>query len=529
MVKKLTSLVPMFGCTLIFAGTSLVAGKISNKTLELELQQREETSGALVMERETIDVAKTAIVVIDMWDRHWCKTYTERVGNMVPRMNQTLQAARKLGIQIVYAPSDVVDFYKDYPQRQAMQKIPSHQPPQRIDFNPPAEPEGKDCCECGPTQPCKSKSFGHWSRQHPDLNITVGDLIGDCNNERELLNFCQQRGIDTLIYMGVASNMCVLHRQFGMRNMKGYGFKVIFVSDLVQAITANGLEPAKKTPDSNFTPAKGSAIVQRYLEQHIAPSFESRQLIAAVGMQSFAEDKRPHIVFVMAEGEYQSNETLPAFAKKYLFEDFRCTFLYAKSNEGEGRNDVPGLEAMYDADLLVLSMRRRALPVVQMDHLERYIRSGKPMVCLRVSVVPFQVSPDNRPDGHVIWQDFDQEVLGCHYQGYDSGSRQTGCDVWVLPEAKAHPILRGIETTNFHSQSWLYRLNPLADSTTLLMKGRWSKDHPEEPVAFTNTYQGGRVFYTSLGHPDDFNNDSFCQLLVNAVFWTIGKTPIPDR
>ncbi|MBC8235485.1 ThuA domain-containing protein [bacterium] len=81
------------------------------------------------------------------------------------------------------------------------------------------------------------------------------------------------------------------------------------------------------------------------------------------------------------------------------------------------------------------------------------------------------------------------------------------------------------------------------------MKGCWSKDprvecdldrvpkvyrdqyrnHPEEPVAFTSTYQGGRVFYTSLGHPDDFNNDSFCKLLVNAVFWATGKTPIPDK
>jgi nicotinamidase-related amidase/type 1 glutamine amidotransferase len=529
MVKKLASLVPMFGCMAMFVSTSSASGKNANKTIELELQRRDPASGTLAVKRETIDAAKTAIVVIDMWDRHWCKTYTKRVGNMAPRMNQTLEAARKLGIQVVHAPSDVSDFYKDYPQRKAMQAIPSHQFPQRVAFNPPAEPEGKDCCECGPDQRCKSKSFGHWSRQHPDLKITEGDLIGDCNNESELLNLCQEHGIDTLIYMGVASNMCVLHRQFGMLNMRRRGLNVIFVSDLVQAITANGLDPARKTPDLNFTPAKGSAIVQRYLEQHIAPSFESRQLIAAAGMEPFAEDKRPHIVFVMAEEEYKSNETLPAFAKKYLFEDFRCTFLHAKSDEGEGRNDVPGLEAMYDADLLVLSMRRRALPVVQMDHLEHYIRSGKPMVCIRVSVVPFQVNPNDRPDGHVIWQDFDQEVLGCYYQGYDSGSRETGCDVWVAPEAKDHPILHGIETKGFHSESWLYRLNPLADSTTLLVKGRWSKDHPEEPVAFTNTYQGGRVFYTSLGHPDDFNNNSFCKLLVNAVFWATGKPPIPDR
>ena len=69
--------------------------------------------------------AKTAVVVIDMWDRHWCKTFTARVGNMVPRMNRTLDACRKLGIQVVFAPSDVVDFYRDFPQRKAMQAVRS--------------------------------------------------------------------------------------------------------------------------------------------------------------------------------------------------------------------------------------------------------------------------------------------------------------------------------------------------------------------------------------------------------------------
>ena len=62
-----------------------------------------------------------------MWDRHWCTTYTERVGNLVPRMNRTLAAARKLGIPVVHAPSDVVEFYQDYPQRKAMQAVPHRQ------------------------------------------------------------------------------------------------------------------------------------------------------------------------------------------------------------------------------------------------------------------------------------------------------------------------------------------------------------------------------------------------------------------
>ncbi|MHC4528703.1 MAG: ThuA domain-containing protein [Planctomycetota bacterium] len=523
MLRAAVIFMSVFTCSIASTVVLAAEAKVSNNTFELNLQRRDPANGTLITEKKQIDPAKTAIVVIDMWDRHWCRTYTARVANLVPRMNKTLDAARKLGIQIGFAPSDVVEFYKDYPQRKAMLAIGDRPLPPKTTFKPPAQPTGKDCCECGPTQPCKTNSYGHWSRQVATLKITENDLIGNCNNQRELLNFCQARNIDTVIYCGVASNMCVLYRQFGMINIKGYGFKMIFISDLVQAITANGLDPATKKPDWNFTPAKGSAIIQRYLEQHIASSFESRQLINAAGLNPTAGDKRPHIVFVLAEKEYESDATLPAFAAARLGKDLRCTFCFAKADKGQGRNDVPGLDALYDADLLVLSMRRRALPVTQMDHLERYIRSGKPIVGIRVSIVPFQVKPADRPDGHVLWHDFDQQVLGCHYRGYDRGSRQTGCDVWAADAAKNHPILRDIDPKGSHSTSWIYKLEPLAESTTLLMEGRWAEDEPVQPVAFTNTYNGARVFFTSLGHPDDFQNESFRRLLLNGVYWALDK------
>lgn len=495
------------------------AGTLRGEEVELSAQRRDE-SGRAVWEELTLTPAKTAVVVVDMWDRHWCKTYTARVANLVPRMNRTLAAARKLGIQVVFAPSDVVAFYEDYPQRKAIRAIPSHPVPAEVDFNPPGPPGGRDCCECGPDRPCKSAAV--WTRQQSGLKIAEDDLIADCNNARELLSLCRHRGIDTLLYLGVASNMCVLNRSCGIINMKRHGLRAVVVGDLVEAITANGCDPATKQNDPNFTPAKGSAQVQRYLERQVAPTIESRQLIAAAGMDPHAGDRRPHVVFALAEQEYDSRTTLPAFARKYLEADFRCSFASAKGDQGEDRNDVPGLEALYDADLLVLSMRRRALPVVQMDHLERYIRSGKPLVGIRVSIVPFQV--DSAPPGHVVWSAFDQEVLGCHYQGYDAQSRQSGCDVWLLPRAADHPILEGVQPANFHSRSWLYKLRPLAGTVTPLMEGRWSDDGPTQPVAWTNTYHGGRVFYTALGHPDDFKLEPFNRLLLNGIRWALGQT-----
>ncbi len=512
----------LFAALLVGWATPASESAQPSSYIELTVRQRD-GAGTAFEKAVTLDPAKSAVVVIDMWDRHWCKTYTDRVGNLVPRMNHTLAAARKLGIQVVFAPSDTTDFYKDYPQRKAMQAIPRHPAPETIGFQAPRPPGPTDHCECGPDEPCgKGRA---WSRQHPGLKIEEGDLIGDCNNGGELLSLCRERGIDTLLYMGVASNMCVQYRSFGIRNMKNHGLRAIVVRDLVEAITANGIGPDGK-PDPNFTPAKGSARIERHIEQHIGPTVASRQLIQAVGMSP--NDGRPHIVFVVAEQEYGTGETLPAFAKKHLEKDFRCTFCFAKGDTGVERNDVAGLEALYGADLVVLSMRRRALPVTHMDHLERYIRSERPLVGIRTSVVPFQVQGPI-PSGHVSWRDFDREVLNCHYQGYDSRSRKTGCDVELVADAASHPVVKRMTPKEFHSESWLYRMEPVADAVTILMTGRWSDDEPEHPVAWTTTYNGGRVFFTTLGHPSDFENEAFNVLLLGGIRWALDSFERPNE
>jgi len=508
----------------LLAGLAVCLGTAAAASEVKLIVQRRDDGGTPVREIVRIDPAKTVVVVVDMWDRHWCKTFTARVGNMVGRMNLALDAVRKLGGQVVFAPSDALEPYKDSAQRKAMLVIPEHPVTKAVvrEFPPHLLP--RDHCECGPDEPCGKGRV--WTRQGAGLRIDDRDLIGDCNNGRELLNLCQERGIDTLLYMGVASNMCVQHRGMGLRQMIQHGLRTFVVRDLVEAITANGIGPDGK-PDPNFTPAKGSVRVERQIEQSICPTIESRQLLHAAGMGR--ENGRPHIVFVIAEGEYKTRETLPTFAKKYLEKDFRCTFCFAEGDSGDDRNDVPGLEALYDADLLVLSMRRRALPVTQMDHLERFIRSGRPIVGIRVSVVPFQVR-EKIPPGHVGWRDFDREVLGCQYHGYDGQSRKIGCDVWTLPDAAKHPILANVKPARFHSPSWIYRQQPLAESVTILMNGRWSEAAPEEPVAWTNTYNGGRVFYTTLGHPDDFEIESFNQLLLGGIRWALqtGKGPTTD-
>jgi hypothetical protein len=308
-----------------------------------------------------------------------------------------------------------------------------------------------------------------------------------------------------------------------MLNARRHGFGLLFVRDLVEAITANGVDPVTREPDWNFTPAKGSARIAKYLEQEVAPSIASRQLLDLAGLRTTGHDRRSHIVFVIADDEYRTERTLPEFAHAHLEPTYHCSYVFARGNAPENRHDVPGLDALYDADVLVLSMRRRALPVIQMDHLERYVRSGKPIVALRVSAVPFQAEPPDRAPGHVIWRDFDQEVLGCHYRGYHGEARDTGTEVWAEPAAKEHPILRGLTNTRFHSAMWLYRVNPLTPTATVLLRGRWSEREPDEPVAWTNTYEGARVFYAALGHWEDFKIATFNQLLRNGILWALGE------
>ncbi len=245
-------LIGLFWGWLLVSSHEAVVAWPPPQLLEVTAQHRD-ADGKAIAQSVTLNPAQTAIVVIDMWDKHWCATYTARVANLVPRMNQTLDAARQLGIQVVFAPSDVVEFYTDAPQRQAMLAVPPHVEFTKEECLAPPPPPPTDFCECSPSRPCQSHAC--WTRQQADLKIADRDLIGDCNNGQELLNLCGERGINTLVYMGVASNMCLQYRSMGLRNMKSHGLRVLVVADLVEAISSNGLD-AEGKPHANFTPAE---------------------------------------------------------------------------------------------------------------------------------------------------------------------------------------------------------------------------------------------------------------------------------
>lgn len=219
-----------------------------------------------------------------------------------------------------------------------------------------------------------------------------------------------------------------------------------------------------------------------------------------------APGKPPHVVVVTAEQEYNAKETLPAFFKsdevrKALPADAKVTLINSDST-----TNIDGLDALDDADLLVLFVRRRTLPDEQLSKFKAYLDRGKPLVALRTSCHAFET-----------WKTFDREVLGCTYAGHHG--KDLKIDVSSAPDAKASPLLDGVQP--YVSDSSLYKVTPLAKGATPLLIGK-VKDAPEQPVAWTHAYHGGRVFFTTLGHQDDFKAPEFRRLLLNGVVWALG-------
>lgn len=248
----------------------------------LTLQTRND-KGEIEVRDTVVKGNETAIIVVDMWDEHWCKTYTKRMESTIPDMNKLLDAARELGIQVIFAPSETMKFYKDVPQHSRLEKLPFHPISNVMNYNPKLPPwYATGGCECGPDRPCAPRLT--WTRQNKALNIKAEDVITD--NVQQMYNLCKEKGIKNLLYVGGASNMCVtVTRPFSVIPMTRYGFNCIIVRDMVIAISGNGYDPDLKKKVADFTPEYGSEKVIEHIEQYMAPTVSGNQLFREAGMK----------------------------------------------------------------------------------------------------------------------------------------------------------------------------------------------------------------------------------------------------
>jgi len=226
------------------------------------------------------EVAQTAIIICDMWDTHTCNLSAQRVAVMAPRMNQVVSAARSLGVMIIHAPSDTMKFYEDTPWRQRMQRAPAASSPVPILARCPREPAEVrafpiDDAEGGCDDPVVRKWTGPypWMRQHPAIDILGFDGVSD--NGQEIYNFCKQEGISNIALMGVHTNICILNRSFGIRQMTQLGFQVVLARDLTDAM----YDPRTRPFVSH---ARGTELVIEHIESRWCPSILSDDLTRVV-------------------------------------------------------------------------------------------------------------------------------------------------------------------------------------------------------------------------------------------------------
>jgi nicotinamidase-related amidase len=464
----------------------------------------------VVQEKLEWNPRQTAIIICDMWNQHWCKGATSRVGELAPGMNKVISKARDMGILIVHAPSGTVNFYEKHPACKRAQNAPkaANLPGdiskwcRWIDENeetlgyPIDHSDGG--CDCQPM--CKQGS--PWRRQVDIIEVRNKDVISDSGVE--IWNLLEQHGIDNVIIMGVHTNMCVLGRPFGLRNMARYGKNVVLMRDMTDTMYNSRMRPFV----SHFT---GTDLVVEHIEKYVCPTITSA-VFTRRPQFCFKNDKRPRVVFISAESEYKAEQSLPEFAHELQIKyGLYCEVLQGSvKRDSKDRNYIAGMEALTNADLAVLFVRRR-----------NYMDSGRPLIGLRTASHAFDTR-GNAPEGFLEWQKLDPEVLGGNYHGHHGSGPK--CAVTTAAGAEAHPILAGVRMP-FTSNGSLYEVRPLTNSTTRLLIGTIPDKEPE-PVAWTNRYKESRIFYTSLGHPEDFQNPQFRRMLINAVFWAMDK-PVP--
>ena len=200
--------------------------------------------------------------------------------------------------------------------------------------------------------------------------------------------------------------------------------------------------------------------------------------------------------------EYESESSLTIF-RDYVEREanVQATLIVYQSED-----DHQSLAAIEETDVLLVFTRRLNTDGEELARFKAYCGAGKPIVGVRTASHAFQ-----------NWLAFDKEVLGGNYQKHwRHGPR---AHVRFEPGSEGHPLLEGVPELS--SAGSLYHNTPISSDTSLLMSA--STDEHDEPVTWTRTHAGGRVFYTSLGHQEDFREPRFLRLLANAVLWCGGR------
>jgi nicotinamidase-related amidase len=214
---------------------------------------------------------ETALVVCDVWDNHWCRGADERLGQLLPRMNDVVKSAREKGVLIVHAPSETMDFYAGSPARERVLAAPPVEPPEDLPRKDPPLPVDASDGGCDTDGNSGEVNEAVWTRQHPAIEIDHGrDAISD--DGRELYNLYRQRSIRNVIILGVHANMCILNRSFAIKQMVRWGFRVALVRDLTDCMYNPAMPPYVSHDE-------GTRLTVAFIEKFWCPTISSEDLL----------------------------------------------------------------------------------------------------------------------------------------------------------------------------------------------------------------------------------------------------------
>ena len=245
---------------LAFGTLAAIGGQESAQEITLNLCTRDPKTQARLTTRLTIDPHKIGIVIVDPWNYHWCMTWTEQAGGMTPRINKALSGARKLGMSMLWGPTDAAGMFAGWPQRQRAMAVPYLPVPNVRKANCPWTVPWGDCL-CGPGLACVV-NYG-WDGMDPRLEIAESDWI--VSGTQELHSLCRAKGITLLIYFGGATNICLTGKDVGLGPLYAAGLDAVFARDLAFAWTQ--YDPAK-----GYTPTTGNAQAADDLERAGIPT-----------------------------------------------------------------------------------------------------------------------------------------------------------------------------------------------------------------------------------------------------------------
>ena len=258
-----------------------------------------------------------------------------------------------------------------------------------------------------------------------------------------------------------------------------------------------------------------------------------------------------NVVLISGDEEYRSEEALPQLAKILAkHHGFTCTVLFAIGKDGSiepNRNDnIPGLEALRKADLMIIATRFRDLPDDQMKEIVDYVESGRPIIGMRTATHAFNIK-GGKKYARYSWNSkkwdggFGRQVLGETWISHHGNHAHESTRGMIAPDDTGHPIVRGIKDGDIWGPTDVYGVRlPLPGDSKPLVLGQvvadmtptgkpvvGKKNDPMMPVAWVKTFTGesgkpARIFATTIGAATDLESPGVRRMLVNAVYWTLG-------